>query len=97
MTSSHFLGTAEALNNGTSVACSRPSSELTPTTSSRLLNRLVALTERAQRHLALAAEAQARFGGMEIAGPGCFINDAAGGGSPSVAAAPSPRAPGNPP
>ena len=87
MTSSHFLGTAEVLNTGTSVPCPRPSSELTPTISSRLLNRLVALTERAQRHLALAAEAQARFGGMNIAGPSCFVNDAAGGGSRSVEAA----------
>ena len=134
MTSSHFLGTAEVLNNGTSVACSRPSSELTPTTSSRLLNRLVALTERGhgdevvhgapqqrdaherkldQQHLpvagrpevvhvrqaqdreVLAAEAQARFGGMEIAGPGCFVNDAAGGGSRSVEAARSLRAQAN--
>ncbi len=95
MTSSHFLGTAEVLNNGTSVPCPRPSSELTPTISSRLLNRLVALTERAQRHLALAAEAQTLFGGMDIAGPSCFVNDAAGGGSRSVEAARSLRAQAN--
>jgi hypothetical protein len=60
--------------------------------SSRLLNWVVALTERAQRHLARAAEAEAAATGMALESQTRFVNDAAGGGSRSIEAARSLRA-----
>jgi hypothetical protein len=92
MPSSHVVVTAEMLNNAASVACPRPSSDLSPVGSSRLLNWVVQMTERAERHLARAAEADAVIRRMAIDGQSHFVNDAAAGGSRAVEAARSVRA-----
>ena len=90
MPSSHVVVTAEMLNNAASVACPGPSLDLSLVGSSRLLNWVVQMTERAERHLARAAESEAGIGRMAIDGQ--FVNDAAGGGSRAAEAARSVRA-----
>jgi hypothetical protein len=50
------------------------------------------MTERAERHLARAAESEAGIGRMAIDGQSQFVNDAAGGGSRAAEAARSVRA-----
>jgi len=92
MPSSHVVVTAEMLNNAASVACSGPSLDLSLVGSSRLLNWVVQMTERAERHLARAAESEAGIGRMAIDGQSHFVNDAAGGGSRAAEAARSVRA-----
>ncbi len=92
MPSSNVVVTAEMLNNVASVTCPRPSSDLSPVGSSRLLNWVVQMTERAERHLARVAEAEARALRVVIDSQDRFVSDAAGGGSRSVEAARSLRA-----
>ena len=92
MTHSHVVVTAEMLSSAASVACPRPSSGFPTVGASRLLNWLVQMTERAERRLARAAEAQAETRRMIADGRSCFANDAAGGGSRAIEAARSLRA-----
>jgi hypothetical protein len=88
----HVVSTAELITNGQSIACPRLTSDLCSQGSSRLLDWIVALTERAQRQLAQAAEAEASVTGIALESLGQFANDAAGGGSRSIEAARSLRA-----
>lgn len=92
MPSSNVLVTAEMLSNVASVTRPRPSKDLSPVGSSRLLNWVVQMTERAERHLAHAAEADTQLHGMVIDGQSHFASDAAGGGSRAIEAARSRRA-----
>jgi hypothetical protein len=92
MPSSNVLVTAEMLSNVPSVTRPRPSKDLSPVGSSRLLNWVVQMTERAERHLARAAEADTRLYSMVIDGQSHFASDASGGGSRAIEAARSLRA-----
>jgi hypothetical protein len=92
MPSSNVLVTAEMLSNVTSVTRPRPSTDLSPVGSSRLLNWVVQMTERAERHLANTAEADVHLRSMVIDGQSHFASDAAGGGSRAIEAARSLRA-----
>jgi hypothetical protein len=87
MPSDHAVSTAELITNGQAIACPRLTSDFGSQGSSRLLNWIVALTERAQRQLARAAEAEAAATGIGLESVGQFANDAAGGGSRSIEAA----------
>ena len=96
MPSDHAVSTAELITNAQSIACrgltsNRTSADRTSDGSSRLLNWVVALTERAQRHLARAAEAEAAATGTSLESRERFVNDAAGGGLRSIEAARSLR------
>jgi cell division inhibitor SulA len=102
MPTDHAVSTAELISNTQSIACpritfdrtsvDRTSAARTSGGSSRLLNWVVALTERAQCRLARAAEAEAAATGMALDSETRFVNDAAGGGSRSIEAARSLRA-----
>jgi len=87
MPSDQAVSTAELLQDAQSIACPRITSDRASEGSSRLLNWLVALTERAQRHLARAAEAEAAATGIALECCDRFANDAAGGGSRAIEAA----------
>ena len=91
MPSDHAVSTAELITNSQSIACPRLTSNRL-SGSSKLVDWVVALTERAQRHLARAAEAEAAATGMALESQPGFVNDAAGGGSRSIQAARSLRA-----
>jgi len=92
MPSSNVLVTAEMLSNVASVTRPRPSIDVSPVGSSRLLNWVVQMTERAERHLARTAEADPHLHSMVIDGQAHFAGDAAGGGSRAIEAARSLRA-----
>lgn len=92
MPSSNVLVTAEMLSNVASVTCPRPSKDFSPVGSSRLLNWVVQMTERAERHLAHVAEADIHLHSMVIDSQSHFASDAAGGGSRAIEAARSRRA-----
>ncbi len=92
MPSSNVLVTAEMLSNVASVTCPRSTADLSPVGSSRLLNWVVQMTERAERHLARTAETDPHLHSMVIDGQDHFASDAAGGGSRAIGAARSLRA-----
>ena len=91
MPSSNVLVTAEMLSNVASVTRPRPKRELSPVGSSRLLNWVVQMTERAERLLARSAEADPHLQSMVTDEQSHFASDAAGGGSRAIEAARSLR------
>jgi hypothetical protein len=93
MPSDHVVSTAELLTDSQSIACPGLTSEHYSERSSRLLSWVVALTERTQRYLARAAEADARASGVAIERLGGFANDVAAAGFRSAEAARGLRAP----
>lgn len=92
MPSENVVSTAELLTDPQSIACPGLTSRRSSEGSSRVVNWLVALTERAQRYLAQAAEADALAGGVAIERQPGFANDALGGAFRSIEAARSVRA-----
>jgi hypothetical protein len=92
MPSSNVLVTAEMMSSVASVTRPRLTADISPVGSSRLLNWVVQMTERAERLLARGAEADAHLYRMVIDGKSQFASDAAGGGSRAIEAARSLRA-----
>ena len=86
MTSLPAVSTARMLQVAAPVADSSIGVRGSTAGSFRLLDWLVDLTEATQRFLARCADAERRFGGR-VDDRACFGNDAAGGGSRSLAAA----------
>jgi hypothetical protein len=82
-----IASTAEALDGSSSIARFRIYLRRARFQSTRPLEWIVALTETAQRHLARAAEAEARLAGRRVGAADRFVGDAAGGGSRRVEAA----------
>jgi hypothetical protein len=87
MSNSRVMSTAELLNDVAPLADSRLLPYSPGAGSSRLLNWIVALTERAQRHLERVAQAEAQFVRPASEGQSRFVNDAAGGGFRALEAA----------
>jgi hypothetical protein len=89
MPSDHVVSTAELITNPQSIACPRLTSDRGSQGSSRLLNWVVDLTERAQRHMARAAAAEASVTGIALGSEfeSRFVCDAAGGGLRAAEAA----------
>lgn len=87
MSSLPIARTAHALEEDTSLTGFRTIGRAAARLSTRLGDWTVALTERAQDHLARCAIADARDGGVSFQGQTRFLGDAAGGGSRGAEAA----------
>ena len=81
MSSLPIANTVHTLNGDASLTGFRPPRGFARTLWTRLLDAIVALTERAERHLQRAAQAEAMDGAPGLDSQARFRSDAAGGGS----------------
>ncbi len=93
MSSVPIASTAEVLRSATSATITSLSPGRTRAALAALTDGLVRLTERAHRHMACAALADALGNGAPASDAGRFLTDASGGGSRAAEAARALRAP----